>query len=185
MSLNYSYLTALADRLTAQALVDGPGEGTVSLVRPGLLQEDREDLAGAAITLFEGDPEDESYRSLMVQEQARTGGGTAHQLLGGYVEIGSTLSTLNWHRFTAVLDYVAEGDRTRGEALAEADSVFTWLRRQIGAAQPWVLALEAEEDETAVQANNLDWTPIEAGGEGAHMCHARHHFQLLVHHAGS
>jgi hypothetical protein len=182
MALDDTYIKALSDFLNDQNEIDPPIEGGIALIRPGLLQESPVKGGEAVITLHLGDPDDDTYRSEQITEQARRGEEqSGHALQGGYMEIGG--GGLWWHRYSAVVRYfmIRRGE-TRAEAQTKADSVMQWTRRLIAQATPRILSLVEIDGESPVQVGVTDYKPIEGGGEKNWIWQSTIHMRMLAYH---
>jgi hypothetical protein len=165
MALDDRYLVALKGYLEDQYVLDPPDSGTVGLVKCGKLQESPEDKP-AVITLHIGDTASEDTWNEMITEQERQGGGSTHQLLGGYNELGG--GALYWYRFTAQMRYfLTRTPADQVQAQAQASEVFGWLRRKIKGADATALALTPDTDETFLYTVVNKWQLRESGGPPA------------------
>jgi len=160
--LDEALLTALRDFLTDEVTAHPPGDGEIYLLKVGKLQDNPEQR-GASITFHVGDPQDAAWKHEAITEQARSGGGSTHRILGGYMELDE--SQFWWYRYSAVMTYffTRSGDN-RDVARRKALGAMKWLRNGINRAKSELLAIGTVENDTPVEINVAYADTREGGG---------------------
>lgn len=187
MNLDFVWITALRDYLIQQNLTDPPAveyEGSHDLrpfevIQAGRYLDDPQQDFGV-LTLHVGDIDDAAWWHERITEQSRMGGGTGHQLFGGYQEIGG--GTQWWFRYSIEMRlYYTLTAYNQILALAHATEAMHWVLRLTNELSPRKIGVGKVAGYAPKYQIAQGFKPEERGGNDSWIWFCKLHLQLYVH----
>jgi len=169
MSIQYEYMTALRDYLENAYINQPPVMGEVGVFKVGLFQASPENTP-AVITIHPGDFLDdtkptEEYIDTQRSTPSEFGPSIRNQLFGGYTEMGG--GSHYWLHWSIQMQYfMTQLGYDQEMAQLSNDAIVTWLKKKIGAAQPFAINCAVSADHQEVLIRTVIEKTIEREGGG-------------------